>query len=159
TAQSSTTSSSSSPGLVAAYSFSQGSGNTVTDLSGNNNTGTLAGATWSTSGKYGNALSFNGSSYVTVSDASSLDFTSGMTLEAWVYPTVAQTGWSTVVMKEQPGQFTYVLYAGSPSNRPNFFFNVGNVSSTQRGVAGTAALPVNTWTHLAGTYDGATQRL
>ena len=49
-------------GLVAAYSFNEGSGSTVTDLSGNNLTGTIVGATWTTQGKYGNALSFNGSS-------------------------------------------------------------------------------------------------
>ncbi len=82
-----------------------------------------------------------------------------MTLEAWVYPTAPQFYWSTVIMKEQPGQFTYVLYAGSPDNRPHFFFNVGDSSSVQRGVAGSSGLPINGWTHLAGTYDGSTQRL
>src|SRR5713101_816736 len=121
--------------------------------------GTIAGATWSSQGRFGSALSFNGSSYVTVPDTASLDFTAGMTLEAWVYPTATPSNWSTVIMKEQPGQFTYVLYGGSPANRPNVFFNVGNSSSGQRGVAGPSALPVNTWSHLAGTYDGTTQRL
>src|SRR5204862_1438779 len=43
-------------GLVAAYNFNEGTGSTVTDASGNNNTGTLANATWTTNGKYGNAL-------------------------------------------------------------------------------------------------------
>ena len=40
-------------GLVAAYSFNQGSGTTLTDSSGMNNTGTISGATWNTGGKYG----------------------------------------------------------------------------------------------------------
>jgi Divergent InlB B-repeat domain len=57
TAQSSNSPSISSvAGLVAAYSFSQGSGNTVTDLSGNNNTGMIAGATWSAAGRYVGAV-------------------------------------------------------------------------------------------------------
>jgi hypothetical protein len=43
------------PALVAAYSFNEGTGATVADLSGNANTGTIANATWTTSGKYGNA--------------------------------------------------------------------------------------------------------
>ncbi len=48
--------------LVAAYNFNEGSGTTVTDLSGHGLTGILQGATWTTGGRYGNALSFNGSS-------------------------------------------------------------------------------------------------
>ena len=47
-------------GLVAAYSFDEGSGPTAADVSGHGNTGTLVGATWTSAGKYGNALSFNG---------------------------------------------------------------------------------------------------
>jgi hypothetical protein len=44
-------------------------------------------ATWSASGKFGSALSFNGTnSIVTIPDSSSLDLTAGMTLEAWVNP-------------------------------------------------------------------------
>jgi len=49
-------------GLVAAYSFSEGTGVSTKDASGNNNTGTISAATWSTAGKFGNALSFNGTS-------------------------------------------------------------------------------------------------
>src|SRR5262249_40177667 len=75
-------------GLVAAYSCDEGSGTTLTDVSpsitGNNNrppnNGPLNGATWTTAGKFGGALSFNGSSWVTIPDAASLDLTTGMTL-------------------------------------------------------------------------------
>ena len=64
-----TRSASGSSGLVAAYSFDAGSGSSAADASGNGNTGTLSGASWTTAGKYGGALSFNGSSnYVTVAD-------------------------------------------------------------------------------------------
>src|SRR5262249_8845955 len=110
-------------------------------------------------GKFGSALVFNGSSYVTVADATSLDLTTGMTLEAWLYPTVTPTSWSTAIMKEQPGEFVYVLYAGSPVNRPNVYFNVSTSSSGEQGIAGPSALPLNTWSHLAGTYDGTMLRL
>jgi hypothetical protein len=154
-------------GLVAAYAFDEGSGATVADASDNNNTGILgSGVTWTSQGTFGSALVFNGSSYITVNDAPSLDLTTGMTLEAWVYPTVTPTHWSTVLMKEQPGQFVYVLCAGSPSNRPNLYsnrpnlyFNDSTFSSGGGGVTGPAALPLNTWSHLAGTYDGTTLSL
>src|SRR5213080_3276010 len=69
-------------GLVAAYSFNETSGTTVTDISGNNNTGTLSSSvTWTTVGKFGGALVFNGSAaQVTINDSPSLRLTTGMTL-------------------------------------------------------------------------------
>jgi hypothetical protein len=67
-------------GLVAAYAFDEAAGNTLSDASGNGNTGTISGATW-TSGRYSYGLAFNGSSArVNVQDAPSLDLTSAMTL-------------------------------------------------------------------------------
>jgi glucose/arabinose dehydrogenase len=48
-------------GLVAAYPFGEAVGTTTADAAGNNDTGTLVGSTaWTTAGKYGSALSFNG---------------------------------------------------------------------------------------------------
>ena len=148
-------------GLVAAYGFAEGAGPTVADSSGNGNTGTISGATWTTQGKFGSALVFGGTTAgVTVpGGAASLRLTTGMTLEAWVYPTAAATNWSTVVMKEQPGDLVYTLYAGSPANQPNVYLNTATDASSERGIAGPSALPLNTWSHLAGTYDGATLRL
>ena len=71
-------------GLVASYSFDEPSGATVQDVSGNGNNGTIANATRSTAGKYGGALSFNGTNaQVNVPNSSSLQLTTGMTLEAW----------------------------------------------------------------------------
>ena len=65
----------------------RGSGPTTADASGRGNQGTLTGATWTTLGRYGNALSFNGSnSVVRVADSASLDLTTAMTLSAWVRP-------------------------------------------------------------------------
>src|SRR5262249_14410311 len=72
-------------GLVAAYGFNDGGGATAVDSSGNGNAGTLNGASWTTAGRFGGALSFNGTtSWVTVPDSAPLDLTTGMTLEAWV---------------------------------------------------------------------------
>src|SRR5262245_9788455 len=81
-------------GLVAAYALNEGSGTTVADSSGNNNNGTITAATWTTSGQFGNALVFNGTSArVTITNSASLGLTSGMSLEAWVFPTGSLTSW------------------------------------------------------------------
>jgi hypothetical protein len=142
-------------GLVAAYGFEEASGSSVADGSNNSNTGTITGATRTASGRFGSALTFNGTSdWVTVPDASSLDLTNAMTLEAWVRP-AAVTGWRTVLMKEQTNGLVYSLYANTDTNRPSAHVNPGNEVDTR----GTAQLAVNTWAHLAATYDGANLRL
>lgn len=147
-------------GLVAAYAFDEASGTSLTDASGNGNTGTLgSGVTRTAQGRFGAALAFNGTNMVTVSPSVSLNLTSAMTLEAWVLPTATFTQWATVVMKEQVGTFAYTLYAGSPTNQPNGYFNTGTTQGTEHGVAGPTALPLNVWSHLTTTYDGTALRL
>jgi hypothetical protein len=146
----------SSPGLVAAYGFEEGAGANVFDLSGNGNTGAINGATWISTGKFGNALSFNGTSnYVTVPDSSSLHLTTGKTLEAWVYPT-SSNGKQDIIIKQGTNIDVYNLYSRSSSaGVPEANVLVGGSNKTALG----SALPVNTWTYLAGTYDGTILRL
>jgi hypothetical protein len=106
---------------------------------------------------------------VTVNDAASLDLTTGMTIEAWVNPTAA-SGWTTVVMKERgnagEGLLAYALYGrdGAPRSGgtvgPAGYLRANPVATTtDRGARGTTAIPLNTWTHLATTYDGTNLRV
>jgi hypothetical protein len=146
-------------GPVAAYAFDEGSGNFVGDGSGNGNNGTHAGATWTSSARYGAALAFGGSDWVTVNDSDSLDLSvNGLTLEAWVYPTEAPSGWATVIAKEAAGDLVYglLLYAEGGLIRPEI--NV-QTSAGHRGVQGAYGLPINNWSHITGTYDGANLQL
>src|SRR5689334_14079767 len=91
-------------GLVAAYNFNEGTGTTVADLSGNNLTGTVVGATW-VSGRFGNALSFDGStSYVDLGNPVALQFSGSMTIEAWVYATANPSNDGQIISKSNgPG--------------------------------------------------------
>jgi fibronectin type 3 domain-containing protein len=146
-----------SPGLVGAWAFDEGSGTTTADQSGKGNNGTLSNTTWVTTGKFNNALSFNGTTaWVTVNDSNTLDLTTGMTVEGWVKPSVGGASWQTAIVKEQPGNLVYGIYANTNLGRPEAEVYAGGQT---RAVNGTSALPTGTWSHLAATYDGTTLRL
>lgn len=141
-------------GLVAAYGFEEVSGSTVVDASGKSNHGAMQNTSRITNGRFGRALSFNGvSSLVKVNDSASLDLTTGMTLEAWVYNTKTTADWSTVLWKDitAGGDGVYYLYGASDSGP------IEGLSSNL--LYGKTNFPVNTWVHLAATYDGKYQRL
>src|SRR5262249_36505899 len=117
------------------------------------NTGTLNNALWSTTAKNGKSLYFNGAnSMVTIADSASLDLTKGMTLEAWVRPT-STTSLQSVILKERPGGLTYGLYSSNPG-AATVYNGTSNYSA-----ALSSALPVNQWSYLAATYDGANLRI
>ncbi|MEQ1638349.1 MAG: LamG-like jellyroll fold domain-containing protein [Methylococcales bacterium] len=144
-------------GLVAAYGFEESSGTTVLDSSGNGNHGTIREAVRiNTPSKYGKTLKFDGiNDWVTVNDSASLDFTTGMTLEAWVHPQDLTGFGKTVITKEQVGGAVYNLYANEDSNLPIASFNDGGY----RVISGLKQIPVNQPTHLATTYDKQYLRL
>ena len=140
-------------GLVAAYGFNEGTGTTVMDASGNGNNGTISGATWTTSGKYGNALGFNGTSaLVTINNATMLQLSTAMTLEAWVNLSTVSSAWRDVIYKANDNY--YLEGTSMTSGRPAMG---GKFASSP--LYATTALAVNTWMHLAATYDGTTTRL
>jgi hypothetical protein len=144
------------PGLVAAYAFNEGAGNTVTDASGNGNAGTISAATWTTQGKFGNALSFNGvNALIAIAGSSSLNVTTGMTLEAWIYPTATQSGWRTIMQREAEAYYLNASTDAGPL-RPG---GGANISGNGNIVTGPTASPVNGWTHVAMTFNGSTLTL
>jgi hypothetical protein len=78
-----------------------------------------------------------------------------MTLSAWVKPSKITSAWRDVIYK---GNDSYYLEATSTtSSRPAGGGRFGGPPSVK--TFGIAALPTNTWTHLAVTYDGAALRL
>ena len=71
-----------------------------------------------------------------------------------MYPTVALDGWITILQKETDAYF--LTASSGHANRPvsGGTFN----GACCPAVAGTTVLAVNTWTHVAATYDGAQLR-
>jgi glucose/arabinose dehydrogenase len=137
-------------GLVGAWGFNEASGTTANDASGSGNTGTMSGVgvTRTAAGKYGGALSFNGSSgNVTVPSSASLNFSSSYTLEAWVNPT-ALNAYQTVLIKEVTGGCGYWLQ--TTGNRIASGFSNGGCREF---VSTTPTVPLNQWSHLAAVFN------
>ncbi|MEZ4156368.1 MAG: LamG domain-containing protein [Candidatus Paceibacterota bacterium] len=128
-------------GLVGYWNFEDGSGTTVTDQSGNGNTGTLTGTPDWVNGHRGTALDFNGSSdYV---DTPAQDFGGPVTIALWVYrgPYVTE--------RMAFGQFGSIdLRETSTQLR----FITPDLSDTLIGTN----VSIGEWTHLAFTYDSGT---
>lgn len=146
-------------GQVLYFAFSEGSGEKVKDLSGNNNDGTLKGPKW-VDGKFGKALQFQ-NSYVEVPDSDSLNMTKAVTVMAWAYPTASQPDYAKVVEKDfsRPNA-PYISYGIS------FNFAGSGLFSFEVATQGTIGGPQsktkyekNKWYHLAGVYDGKTIKL
>ena len=153
-----TSAQSGSPGLVAAYSFDEGTGNSVADLSGNNINGTVVGATWVANGMYGNALAFNGiSSYVDLGNRTALQLTGSMTIEAWVKTTGNPADDGQIVAKSDPCGWQLKT---SPDTGPHTFgVSVSRTASAKAQRYSTTIRALNTWYHVAGVYDSASQTL
>ena len=105
-------------------------------------TGTIANATWATSGKYGEALQFNGTSaLVTIPDAASLHLSTGMTLEAWVNPSTVNANWRDVIYKGNDNFYLEATSTNGVAVRTRGMIAGGSYADA----FGTAALPANTW--------------
>jgi len=149
-----TTVSAQSSGLVAAYSFNEGSGTTVTDVSGNSLNGTIVGATWTTDAKYGKALSFNGtSSYVDLGNPALLQLTGSMTVEAWIKAAANPSDDGQIVAKSNGSGWQ--LKTSPDTGSQTFGMQVTGPSGVSAQRYTTTIRSLGVWYHVAGVYDAA----
>lgn len=128
------------------------------DASGNGNNGIVYNAA-SATGKISQGYRFDGSyDNITIPDSSTLDVTSGLTIQSWIYPT-AITDWDYVVSKAVSTYGSpYIIYAigfYSSTSRLRFVISINNV---QYQVFSQVIQP-NQWYHVAGTYSDTTNNL
>jgi hypothetical protein len=139
-------------GLAAAYAFDEGSGSSSADFSGNANSATIYSGTWIT-GKYGKALSFNGtSSYLSAGVNQLPGVSQPKTISCWIY------------FVTKPRTLQTILALANPSLRASVQYGY---KSTQAGVLGygntwvlVARLPsIKTWHHFGYVFDGTKNSL
>jgi hypothetical protein len=130
-----------------------GSGTTWTDLSGNNNHGTLVNGVGYSSDNNG-SLVFDGvNDRTTISgSASGLNIVDQITMISWVKPVVLKSGWQGIFLRQTVGQYELWIF----DNKLRYGLNTG--SGTGR-ASGNIQLFNNFWYMLCWTYDGSAVRL
>lgn len=130
----------------------------VRDRSGQGNHGNLIGQTSTTTapGKLGQALDFDGvNDLVRVTDSSSLDITTSVTVSAWVNEKTAAQGSDVVVVKGNTAAGSiateaYLLDFGD-TRRPRFA--VSNGLTVIAALTGSNYTTIGNWHHWVGVYE------
>lgn len=139
-------------GLV---SWWRGDGNANDSADGNNGV-PLNGAGYTT-GVFGSAFWFDGiNDHVRIADSSNLRITSAITLSAWVNIS-SYTSYNQIMSKwdaiQGPEQRSYAF-----AIRADGVVSFGLTSSglePRTEIVSNSQVPLNTWTHVAATYDGS----
>ncbi len=135
-------------GMIAAYPFSEGSGTTTMDVSGNGHDGTLLnGVTWTSAGIEGHALQFDGvDDYVDLGPV--LDVASHLSLEAWVKDNGNSFG--SIIEKYQDTLHRWHIFLDSQGF---LYWDLCSGDYTW-GTSPASVLQDGQWHHLAMIYDG-----
>ncbi len=140
-------------GLAGAWHFDEGSGSSVADVSGNNNTGTLTnGTVWQGDAKFnsGSSLRFDGvNDYVDAGNGASLNITDAITISLWIKTGTNVIEWPIILGK---GSTSYNIQLYNPTQRFGFWGNIGGVSIDN---SNGPIIPLNVWSHIVVRYDGS----
>jgi hypothetical protein len=122
------------------------------DLSIGGNNGTLSsGITYNYSN--GGTLVFNGiNSYVNVPTSTSLEITSNLTINVWIYNTLSKSGIGIVTKGPLSGDYDYMLYLSLDSTLLKFYKK--NSSGTAEDGGSFITTILNTWVNVCFTKQG-----
>jgi hypothetical protein len=145
-------------GLIAWWSFDEGSGHTVVDKTGRGADGQIRGnAVW-TNGRHGKALLFDGASVVDCGNPEALKTGNAFTVEAWICPEEWIPGTFHGVVAKMPNKAPYAGWALYHAGYNDLFQVAANIGSVDNRL-GTAPPREGRWHHVAFTFDGQKLRL
>jgi hypothetical protein len=150
-----------------------GEGNSTDVMNGN--VGTSQGGVTFVQGRVGQAFNFDGTGQVVIPDHPDLDL-QRFTLAVWIFPTLLNGEETELILNKEPetgfDQALTQYELGIKSKQPlgddlipyghlTFYIGglVGLPNDFSRWVDGGRAVPLNTWTHVALTFDGASATL
>jgi len=100
------------------------------------------------------SFSFDGvDDYFDLGNSSTFNLTTGMTLSAWINPTVAATD-KFILAKRWTTPSYQIATAGSINPQCSVW-----IGSTRYDAIGTTTLAAGTWYHIVGTFDGSNVRV
>lgn len=140
-------------GLVGYWSFDEGAGEVVADVTGNGHDGEFAGKPKWVDGVFNSALEFDGvDDHVVVSDDNALDLTDEITMMAWFSPNEALTSRRLMVKNDS----IFIIFDfGNSKDSIDFLVKPDNKFAEST----TTDWEIGKWYHFAGTFDGKTLRV
>ena len=142
--------------VVSRWHLDETGGSSVVDVSTSTNSGTFSGTPSWVAGKFNNAASFNGASYInTALTPTQLKLTNAITLEAWVKPN-AGSGVRKIIDSQHDGGFccpgAYMAALDLDTNGlPRFSMTVVDTTWATT-LTALAAVDTTNWHHIVGTY-------
>ena len=140
-------------GLVLFLPMEEGTGSITRDASQNGNDGTIDGASWDT-GKYGNALSFDGVTGNKVDLTSVISTPDSFTVVAWWKRVGASGGINDnsfhMIFKAINGEPDTYLVIASDGTEARFYFEGSGAKMALKSISDASA-----WHHIAAVWDGA----
>ena len=138
-------------GLVGRWTFDEGKGSTVRDVSGRGNHGSVMGGAKWTAGRVGGALEFDGTDdFVSIPNESRFDITGSVTVAAWIRVETFTKQWQAIVTK---GDRAWRLHRANDTKMVGFACS--DLSRGQVGdLSGKTIIADGRWHHVAGVLDG-----
>lgn len=140
----------------AVYQLNEGTGATTQDGSATGtNTMTLgAGATWTTAGHNGPALTLDGGSTAyTVGTAAAVSTNASFSVAAWLYPTNT-TSYPTAVSQNGGTASSFLL--GIANGKWRFVLTPADAATNPDEAQSPASAVADAWTHVAGVFNNTT---
>lgn len=149
-------------GLIAHWTFDHGSGDVVTDASGNGLDGQLTGGAWISDGRFAGGLRLRAGDVVAVPGFPAAR--PGWTVSAWIRMSPAQLAansdmWATIVSTENLASGGWELNMDHAMSQPRFVFSFWSAPKAGYVMTQCQCVTTDTWIHLAAVVDDSLDRV